>query len=32
VIMFNFTPDGVLKDWTSSVSNTSVNTGWANQK
>ncbi len=32
VIMFNFTPDGVLKDWTSSVSNTSVNTGLANQK
>ena len=31
IVSFTFTPDGLLKDWTSTQNNTGVNTGLLNQ-
>jgi outer membrane protein assembly factor BamE (lipoprotein component of BamABCDE complex) len=31
-VIFHFTPDGVLKDWTSNVTNAGANTGLLNQQ
>jgi outer membrane protein assembly factor BamE (lipoprotein component of BamABCDE complex) len=32
IVSFTFTPDGLLKDWTSTQNNTGVNTGLLNQQ